>query len=77
MASANVEPNPAIIPADAAMVRNAAPAHRKSGETVSIKGKLHFYHLNSGKFGNPQRPAKKPLFINVILNGKTRMYSLD
>lgn len=31
LASANVEPKPAIIPADATVVRNAAPAHRKSG----------------------------------------------
>lgn len=32
LARANVDPNPAIIPADATVVRKAAPAHRKSDD---------------------------------------------
>lgn len=33
LARASVDPKPAITPADATVVRKAAPAHRKSGGT--------------------------------------------
>lgn len=46
-ARASVDPNPAIIPADATAVRKTAPAHRKSGDMRGWPQKLGGLNINS------------------------------
>lgn len=47
LASANVEPNPAIIPADATVVRNAAPAHRKWPHSGEKSPQVHNHSIKA------------------------------